>query len=303
MTGDIKAIARALGGEVNSGGVSAPGPGHSKHDRSMRLIMDPSAPHGFRVHSFSPSYDWREGMDYVKSQLGLSDDPRREHQPKLAKTPKSHLDDKKARIEAAKRIWADCRPVAGTPAEIYLRECRGIALPKWPFCLRYSPQCPVNAGTETLRLPALVAAFHDVQSNVFLGVHRTFLEADGKSKSLEPRLGELVKRMLGKAEGAAIKLTPDEEVTGGLGICEGIETGLSLLASGWKPVWAVMSANGIADFEILSGVESLTIWADDDETGIAAAKRCAARWLAVGNDCEVVLPPQNSNDWNDWVRA
>ena len=302
MTGDIKAIARALGGEVNSGGVSAPGPGHSKHDRSMRLIMDPSAPHGFRVHSFSPSYDWREGMDYVKSQLGLSDDPRREHQPKLAKTPKSHLDDKKARIEAAKRIWADCRPVAGTPAEIFcasavasnfrngLSACgtahsvQSMLEPKRCVYLRWLPP------STTFSLTCFWASTaHSLKQTA--------------SRSRWSRVWANGEANAGQGRRRCNRATPDEEVTGGLGICEGIETGLSLLASGWKPVWAVMSANGIADFEILSGVESLTIWADDDETGIAAAKRCAARWLAVGNDCEVVLPPQNSNDWNDWVRA
>ena len=49
-----------------------------------------------------------------------------------------------------------------------------------------------------------------------------------------------------------IRLTPNEEVTHGLGISEGIEDGLSVLLSGWSPVWAAASAGGIKTFPVLS---------------------------------------------------
>ena len=55
------------------------------------------------------------------------------------------------------------------------------------------------------------------------GIHRTYLAADAS---------KIERRMLGRA--GCIKLSPDEDVTLGLGICEGLEDGLSILLSGWR---------------------------------------------------------------------
>ena len=59
---------------------------------------------------------------------------------------------------------------------------------------------------------------------------------DGSAKAIMPD-GSNPKRMLGRAAGAAIKLSADADVTMGLGIAEGIETALSILSAGWRPVW------------------------------------------------------------------
>ena len=77
-----------------------------------------------------------------------------------------------------------------------------------------------------------------------------------------------------------VRLSPDEDVLEGLGICEGLETSLCTLLDGWAPVWCVCNAGGIERFPVLSGIEALTIFVDDDETetGINAAHSCAERW-------------------------
>ena len=66
MTLDPRAVARALGGSVNRRHVIAPGPGHSRADRSLSIEIDPSAPNGFRCNSFAGD-DWR-----VRENLTLS---------------------------------------------------------------------------------------------------------------------------------------------------------------------------------------------------------------------------------------
>ena len=63
-------IARALGGNVSSGQVLAPGPGHSPGDHSLSIKLDASAPEGFLVHSFSAD-DPIRCKDYVRERLGL----------------------------------------------------------------------------------------------------------------------------------------------------------------------------------------------------------------------------------------
>jgi hypothetical protein len=48
---DVRSIAAALDGEVvGPDRVLAPGPGHSPRDRSMSVVVDPTALDGFLVH-------------------------------------------------------------------------------------------------------------------------------------------------------------------------------------------------------------------------------------------------------------
>ncbi len=68
---DLRTIARALGGQVVAGQVVAPGPGHSRRDRSMTVRISPSAPDGFLVFSHSGD-DFALCKDYVRERLGIA---------------------------------------------------------------------------------------------------------------------------------------------------------------------------------------------------------------------------------------
>ena len=143
----------------------------------------------------------------------------------------------------------------------------------------------------------MLALMTDAETNKPCGVHRTFLSPDGTGKAdFKPN-----KMMLGRAANAVIRLTPDVEVTCGLGIVEGIENGLSILCIGWSPVWAALSSGGIAHFPVLSGIESLTIFADHDKAGQDAAKKCARRWTRAGREVTIRTPSKSGTDWNDTV--
>jgi hypothetical protein len=67
---DLRALARALGGEISGRQVLAPGPGHGRLDRSLSIRFDPAAPGGFVVHSFAGD-DPFACKDYVRERLGL----------------------------------------------------------------------------------------------------------------------------------------------------------------------------------------------------------------------------------------
>ncbi len=71
-------VARALGGEAFGNKVTAPGPGHAANDRSLSIIIDPSAPDGFLVHSFSPADDPLKCKDYVREKLDIRWEPTRQ---------------------------------------------------------------------------------------------------------------------------------------------------------------------------------------------------------------------------------
>ena len=108
------------------------------------------------------------------------------------------------------------------------------------------------------------------------GVHRTYLNGDGTKRE---------RKMLGKA--GVIRLSPDDQVAWGLGITEGIEDALAVLLLGGSPVWAATSGGSISRFPVLAGIGSLTLFADADAPGIAAAEACAEIWRAEGRDVDI----------------
>src|ERR1700757_1498125 len=67
---DLKNIAYALGGEVSRDQVLAPGPNHSRQDRSLSIKLAPDSEDGFVCHSFAGD-DGIECKDYVREKLGL----------------------------------------------------------------------------------------------------------------------------------------------------------------------------------------------------------------------------------------
>jgi hypothetical protein len=103
--------------------------------------------------------------------------------------------------------------------------------------------------------------------------------------------------------GGVIRLSPDDAVTAGLGIAEGLETALTALAAGWGPVWCCIDAGNVGAFPVVAGIGSLTVFADHDPAGRAAADKVAKTWTAAGREARIVLPPRPGDDLNDWAAA
>ena len=239
---DPPAVARALGGNVSGWNVVAPGPGHSRTDRSLSVKIDPTAPDGFIVYSFAGDSLFA-CRDYVRAALGLG---ARERSFRQSSSPSSHrrtltLDKWNYRSALAVRFWNKSRDPRGTVVESYLAS-RGLTLPDdiAGDVIRFHSALKWN-GTA---VSGLVALFRDVRTNVPCGIHRTFLDNAGT---------KLDRKMLGRARAAAIKLDPDENVTLGLCIGEGIETCLAAWLAGFRPVWALGSAGAIDAFPVLGG--------------------------------------------------
>lgn len=163
--------------------------------------------------------------------------------------------------------------------------------------LRFHPALPHPPSGH--KGPALVALLTDAVDKTPRTLHRTWIRPDGTKAPIDPP-----RMLLGghRKAGAVCRLWPDEDVTHGLAVAEGIETTLSVAHAG-GPVWACIDAGNLADFPVLPGIECLTIAADHDPAGIAAANTCAARWAAAGRGVFVVLPPGAGRDLNDVARA
>ena len=88
-----------------------------------------------------------------------------------------------------------------------------------------------------------------------------------------------------------------------MGSAEGIETALSAQQIFGVPVWAVMSAGGIARLPILPGINELIIFADHDGAGLVAAKKCATRYANANIAGQIQFPPAVGGDWNDHLKG
>jgi hypothetical protein len=186
--------------------------------------------------------------------------------------------------------WATAQPARGSPIEAYLRH-RGIDAGKLDLDrlpLRWAPRCPMGTGTA----PAMVSLMTDALTNEPVGLHRTFLRADGAGKADI----EQPKQMLGHA--GIIRLSENAEVTFGLGLTEGIENGAAVMASGWRPICACGSLGMLERFPVLGGIEALTIFSDPKAHEIVGARVCAERWAEAGREA-VVRIPGAEGDWND----
>jgi hypothetical protein len=124
-------------------------------------------------------------------------------------------------------------------------------------------------------------------------ISRTYLGPDGK------KIGKA--KTLGSPAGI-IRLTSDDEVLEGLHLAEGVETALTVMAWGLRPMWATGSTSLMAKFPVLGGIEALTMIIDNDQNraGEEAAREAEDRWRAANREVRLRRPNQ-IGDFNDAV--
>lgn len=286
----LQKLAAALHGDLNGRWINIRGPGHGPRDRSLGIWIDGNAPDGFRVYSLAGN-DPTVCRSYViglLKKLTVGDPLIIEPQPEIADTAIVP-----ARIHRALAIWNEAIPAEGTIVEKYLaaRGCNLTADIVAADALRFHPLCPFGAD----RIPAMLALMRNAVTGKPQGIHRTALKDDGSAKREMP-VGAQPKSMLGPAKGAAVIL---QSAAPCLGIAEGVETALSAQKIFNVPVWAVMSAGGIAGFPEISGLKQLIIFADHDKPGLEAACMCAKRYAKRGINVQVRYPSKANADWND----
>jgi hypothetical protein len=234
------------------------------------------------------------GLDFRDAIEFLTNERIRVHRPRPQQAPGAPLDNMLARADD---LWRAAVPIAGTPGAEWLAN-RGIVLNAVPDHggLRFHPACPYGSGRT---VPAIVARFTDIITVAPRGIHRRAITAGIEPKTMA----------LGPTAGAVVRLWPDEEVTQGLVIGEGIETALAAtrvehMGTLLRPAWACTTAGILEEFPVLPGIEALTILADNDASGRGqeAAMRCAMRWIRAGLHAEILMPQSLGLDFNDLVR-
>ncbi len=186
-----------------------------------------------------------------------------------------------------RRIQEDCQPLAGSVAETYLRS-RGLTDPMSPDLLFH----PDLTDYESRRgWPGMVAVPRLADGSPVGGIPRTFLMEDGSGKA------PAGKKMLGTVAEAAVRLFPLPD-DGHLGVAEGIETALAAHAIFGTPVWAALSADGLARFKWPEGTRRVTIYADAGDAGRQAGVTLSDR-LNIADIPNGIVTPLHGDDFND----
>jgi hypothetical protein len=185
----------------------------------------------------------------------------------------------------ALKLWAEGVDPRGSAAvRAYLRS-RALELPQalaGPV-LRWHPH-----------IGALLALFRNIITGERQAVSRIFLSPQGT---------KIQRKFFGPVGGAAVMLDPFDDVTHGLHVGEGVETGMAARQLGLRPVWALGDAGAIEKLPVLGGVECLTILT---EVGCAvnakAVETCGCRWRNAGREV-LIVKPTFGKDPNDSLAA
>lgn len=284
-----------------AGGWVARCPAHDDHDPSLSIREGDNGKVLLKCH---------RGCDYARIRAALGEAPalRKSQSPTSALRAPA---DEKRRIEWARKLWREASEARGTIVQDYLfgRAFTG----ELPYARQteshinsqvdYSVGLAIPASLRFHRrlkhpsnvyLPAMVAAVQDANGSI-VAIHRTFLKPDGTGKAeVEPN-----KLALGPVRGCSVHLT-----AGGVevALCEGIETGLSILQATGIQVWVALGTSNLATVALPTFVRKVIVAADQDEPGIKAAKIAAEAYGSQGYQVSIVSPQTDKADWNDVLK-
>jgi hypothetical protein len=213
-----------------------------------------------------------DGVDFVHAIETLTGEQPRAA-VKVAPRIKINDDDYERRQHARARwLWSQRQPIAGSVAERYLREVRGItcALPPTLAFLPPSGDYP----------PSMIAAYalpNEIEPGVLgeprivRSVHVTRLLPDGSGRE-----SGKAKRTTGRPLGLPIVIAPVTD-TLALAITEGIEDALSVYQATGLGTWAAGSAPYMPSLKVPDYIDVITIIADADDQGQRGAIGLAQR--------------------------
>ena len=109
--------------------------------------------------------------------------------------------------------------------------------------------------------------------------------------------------------GCVIRLWPDDAISTGLVLGEGIETTLAAAlrvrhrGTLLQPAWAAGCADNMKHFPVLASITTLTLLVDNDKngTGQEAGAACSRRWVSAEREVIRLTARELGADFNDIV--
>ncbi len=241
----------------------------------------------------------REGLGFIDAMrwLGAADLPAVDPADRIRAAAEDAA-ERAAAIRDAREMWGHCVDPAGTPAEAYLRRCRGITM-DLPPAVRFGrvPTSRDENGNWKRPYPALVLSVVDGAGDV-VGLQRVFLRDDGMDK----RWGKKSKLSLGRPRGAAVRLQAG--ISGEVVMCEGPEDGLSLAQElPDHTVWVALGTSMMPEIKLPPSLRMITIAGQNDAPGRVAVENARARFVEQGVGVRLIYPADGFKDWNDQLRG
>lgn len=154
---------------------------------------------------------------------------------------------------------------------------------------------------KPLRYPCILGLARNARG--VTGLHQIYITKDGEKAATE--ISQIVgseyskKRMIGQFAGTAVRFASAGKT---LIVCEGIETGLAIrLLTGCDSIAACGTANFMTSVDVPDCVDTLMIYADNDDAGLKAAEKLKVREQQKRN-VEIIAPDACvGNDWLDWL--
>lgn len=187
----------------------------------------------------------------------------------------------------AQRLWAEALPIAGTLAERYLRDVRGIAF--IPPDVRYHAACPMGRGPALVRLPALLVGVF--ATGRLIAVQRLFLDRQTAQRTH--------RMMLGSSRGG---IWPSRFTDSMMRIAEGFETACAYMQVTGREAGTCFGVRNFAAFAIGAGVERVVLLPDNDPEGLHAAQAAVAARQSASVPFGLERCPVAFNDWAEMTR-
>jgi hypothetical protein len=202
----------------------------------------------------------------------------------------------KVKREAAARHWEKLRPIKPDDEAAKYLQARGLeSFTNHPALRSYSGYIGFSVGTVR---PVLAARLWHVEHGL-CAVQFTYLNWSGSDRDREVKPG---RQTLGSMKGGAVWIGAprfDQEVV----VAEGLETLLSAMLLLKLKCGAAMCGPHMEDLVLPSGVRSVRIAADNDDTGRGAAEHTIKLWRNRGLKVRVSYPEIVGKDFNDVLMA
>ena len=193
------------------------------------------------------------------------------------------------RVRRARQIGREALPIAGTPAEAYLRR-RGIK-GRLPAALRYMPRLapPLPPSMGVPPHPALVAEIAQDELVAWSSCQRIYLDPAGAwSPETKGKAGfRPNKATLAPMGTGAVRL---EQPGATLGLSEAVEKALAAMQMLSLPVWATCGGERLGRVKIPDSVDRIVICGDADGPGRQAAGKACDFYESQGYEVELVYP-------------
>jgi putative DNA primase/helicase len=187
----------------------------------------------------------------------------------------------------AQKLWGMAHPLPRSLASTYLarRHLTNVSTGS----LRFLPRTrhPIRRTWH----PALIALIKTADG-IMTGIQTSYLD---------PQTCQLIqsedrRTILGLQRGGAVQLSPASHR---LGLTEGTETGLSVEKMFHLPVWASLSTKRLSRIILPDRITHLTIFADHDAAGLAAAKTARDAYARPGRIITIEIPDKWGEDWDN----